>query len=183
MCERTCTIEGCLGRVVARGWCDRHYRRWKRTGDPNLSRRVIGDDVARFWSHVDKTDEKGCWVWTGSTSTYRSGIGYGTFRLGDTTKTAHVVAYLWANGEDSIPTGHVLDHLCRNQHCVNPAHLEPVTQGENVLRGALTKMSRERVAELFILWQQGATLAALARNEGVTPQAIRRRFKRLIKSR
>jgi hypothetical protein len=34
-----------------------------------------------------------------------------------------------------IPVGLVLDHLCRVRHCVNPAHLEPVTQRENVLRG------------------------------------------------
>jgi len=34
-----------------------------------------------------------------------------------------------------IPTGLTLDHLCRVRTCVNPAHLEPVSIGENVLRG------------------------------------------------
>lgn len=29
----------------------------------------------------------------------------------------------------------VLDHLCRNTRCVNPKHLEAVTQKENILRG------------------------------------------------
>lgn len=31
---RACTVEGC-GRVhEARGWCNVHYKRWVRTGDP-----------------------------------------------------------------------------------------------------------------------------------------------------
>lgn len=34
-----------------------------------------------------------------------------------------------------VSDGLVLDHLCRNRSCVNPAHLEPVTIGENVQRG------------------------------------------------
>ncbi len=181
MSERTCTIGECSGRVVARGWCDKHYCRWKRTGDPNLSRRVLGDDEARFWSHVEKAEPDGCWVWKGAMSTPRRGPGYGQFQLGRKTATAHIVSYLWAHGADSIPAGHVLDHLCRNTHCVNPSHLEPVTQGENVRRGALTKLSSERVQELFALWQQGHTLAALAKTAGVTPEAISRRFKQLTR--
>ena len=34
-----------------------------------------------------------------------------------------------------LPDGLVLDHLCRNRACVNPEHLEPVTQSVNLLRG------------------------------------------------
>lgn len=33
-----------------------------------------------------------------------------------------------------IADGMTLDHLCRNPACVNPAHLEPVSQRENNLR-------------------------------------------------
>lgn len=34
-----------------------------------------------------------------------------------------------------VPDGLVLDHLCRNRACVNPAHLEVVTHRTNILRG------------------------------------------------
>jgi HNH endonuclease len=46
---------------------------------------------------------------------------------------AHRVAYeMWFG---PIPDGLVIDHLCRNRACVNPAHMEPVTHRENLLRG------------------------------------------------
>lgn len=34
-----------------------------------------------------------------------------------------------------IPDGLVVDHLCRTPACINPDHLEPVTQKENLDRG------------------------------------------------
>jgi hypothetical protein len=81
----------------------------------------------RFWAKVRKTD--GCWLWQGS---LRS--GYGRFRGGaGPLVTAHRYAYRLLVGP--IPEGLVLDHLCRNGACVNPAHLEPVTQRENLRRG------------------------------------------------
>ncbi len=46
---------------------------------------------------------------------------------------AHRFAYELLVGP--IPDGLVIDHLCRVRHCVNPAHMEPVTRWENTLRG------------------------------------------------
>jgi hypothetical protein len=59
--------------------------------------------------------------------------GYGEFSIGKRKVRAHRFAYETFRG--AIPAGLVIDHLCRQPRCVNPGHLQPVTRGENVLRG------------------------------------------------
>lgn len=87
----------------------------------------------RFWRLVNRSGA--CWLWLGSATSQGR---YGGFKVrGDDgkwrTKLAHRVAYELEVGP--ISAGLVIDHLCRNQHCVNPSHLEPVTIRENTLRG------------------------------------------------
>ena len=91
----------------------------------------------RFESKVHKTDN--CWLWVGA----RIPKGYGVFM--DVTQNlvyAHRFAYEFAKGE--IPEGLQIDHLCRNPSCVNPDHLEVVTNRQNVMRGLAPQLQRER---------------------------------------
>lgn len=76
---------------------------------------------------VIKTDD--CWLWQGCLTHN----GYGQIRRNNKGYLAHRYAYMQLVGE--IPKGKVLDHLCRVRNCVNPSHLEPVTNRENLLRG------------------------------------------------
>ena len=74
-------------------------------------------------------EESGCWNWLGCIN--RGGYG----KLG--MLLAHRAMYELRVGP--IPAGMQLDHLCRNRACVNPAHLEPVSPGENTHRGYLAR--------------------------------------------
>lgn len=79
-----------------------------------------------------------CWLWEGAIS-----AGYGNFGISGTSVIAHRWAYEHLVGP--IPEGLVLDHLCRVRNCVNPDHLEPVTNEENIRRGySISRMYRER---------------------------------------
>jgi hypothetical protein len=82
----------------------------------------------RFWAKVKKTSN--CWLWTGSLSR-----GYGRVRDRRSGKSVpvHRIAYELLVGP--IPDGLTIDHLCRVRCCVNPTHLQPVTNRENILRG------------------------------------------------
>jgi hypothetical protein len=75
-------------------------------------------------------DDVACWVWKGAANKR----GYGNFFI---RKGVFALAHRWSweflRGE--IPAGLKLDHLCRTPRCVNPWHLDPVTQSVNLHRG------------------------------------------------
>lgn len=124
---KTCSIDGCDKTAHARGWCITHYRRWRVWGDVNRGKIVVAP-LDRFMAFVRKQDN-GCWEWTGS----KDRGGYGRFSYERKPVLAHRWIHEKINGP--VPDGLQLDHLCRNRSCVNPNHLEVVTQRENMMRG------------------------------------------------
>jgi hypothetical protein len=77
------------------------------------------------------TDRSGeCWLWLGR----KNPKGYGQMAIDKRQRSVHRVSYETFVGP--IPEGLEIDHLCRVRHCVNPAHLEPVTSRENKRRAA-----------------------------------------------
>lgn len=99
-------------------------------------------------------EDTGCWVWTGGIS---SQTGYGMVYVGRRTGrskgkrpggmgSAHRASWEATNGP--IPDDLHIDHLCGVRSCINPEHLELVTNGENTRRGALAKLSWPIVREI-----------------------------------
>ena len=88
-----------------------------------------------FWAKVDKNGpipegkpELGnCWLWTAG----KNGFGYGYMKVNGDDLRAHSLSWvIHGNTKPIFPL--LLMHLCNVRHCVNPAHLKPGTQSENI---------------------------------------------------
>lgn len=144
MVDRTCSVDGCGGKYVARGYCGKHYQRLTRTvcSIDGCERRAparklcathykqiykvtgalpVAPAEERFWAKVDKTEA--CWNWTGAIAK----CGYGYIGVNGASIRVHRFAYELANG----PCSQHLDHICHNTVCVRPSHLRPVTPKQN----------------------------------------------------
>jgi hypothetical protein len=132
-----CTFPGCTDPLYCKGWCIKHYARWRKWGDPAIKRKPR-DYLAALFARVDRTE--GCWLWTRSVDTE----GYGQISVEGRPTLVHRLAYQLLVGP--IPPGHGLDHDCHNadaschggpaclhRRCVRPNHLTPRLIGPNVL--------------------------------------------------
>lgn len=115
------------------------------------------DPVDRFWAQVDRGGPDGCWVWMG----YRRG-NYGQVTFKDRKWRAHRLAYELLVGP--IPEGYHIHHKCRNPVCVNPDHLEPLSEVEHGRKNR--KLTQEQAEELC------RAVDELCERYGVSPQTL-----------
>lgn len=107
---------------------------------PTIGRRTLMDPVqlGRFFSKVEKVVIEPaygeCWVWMPPS---QSG-GYGRLYLGTDGNgkqlyvASHIGSYMHFVGP--VPADWVVDHMCNHKACVNPKHLEAITNLENLKR-------------------------------------------------
>ena len=79
---------------------------------------------AHFWDRVEKTDT--CWLWTG----VPTANGYGKTSWNGRIQYAHRLAWFLTHGP--LDVNLVVDHKCHVKRCVNPDHLQVVTQSQNM---------------------------------------------------
>lgn len=175
-----CQIDGCGKRVFARGWCNAHYTRWRRHGDP-LSGGTSNGDPARFLrdvAFVYPGDD--CLRWPFSDN----GGGYGTIRIRGNMRLVSRIVCERVHG--AAPTqSHEAAHSCGKGHegCCNPKHLRWATHADNLMdriahgtsnageRHGLAKLSSQAVSEIRAAAPE-TPLSELAHRYGVSISCV-----------
>ena len=141
-----CSYESCKSEVMHKkgkyaGLCNGHKWQAVRGNELRTLLHAVDGLESRFLRSIDKTET--CWLWTGTKT--KTG-GYGEFSINNRTRKAHRVAYeLWVG---PIEGKLVVHHTCSVRTCVNPAHLQAVTQQENAAEMLERKAYLARIAEL-----------------------------------
>lgn len=85
-----------------------------------------------MFERIEVNEDTGCWCWRGNLTR-----GYARVKVAGKLMKAHRFVYQALVRE--LRADEVLDHECRTRDCVNPAHLEPITNRQNTLRGIASR--------------------------------------------
>jgi hypothetical protein len=122
--------------------------------------------IAHLMKRTSVHSETGCWEWTG----HLHRTGYGMASYNGKFCLVHRVFYSYFKGP--INSHQPLDHLCRNPRCVNPEHLEQVSQRENTRRGLSTKLTSTTVENIRNEYLSGDTMAEISKRRGISESHI-----------
>ena len=127
--SRLCSIDGCGKYVVARGWCTKHWRRWRSTGDPLAVKKTPPGEAFTFLCEVvlSYTGDE-CLIWPYK----RNSDGYGGVGVKREMQSVNRIVCEHANGPPTTPT-HQATHSCGRGHdgCCSQKHLRWGTPIEN----------------------------------------------------
>ncbi len=128
-----CSIDGCGKAVKTRGWCNSHYLRVLKYGDPfggpRGPRASDGEPLAWIMAHANY-DGGGCLIWPFARFKRN---GYAC--IVHNGKTTHATIPMCEQAHGLAPIGKLFVlHSCANGHggCINPKHLRWGSQAENM---------------------------------------------------
>ena len=123
--KKICSVDGCDGIARTRGWCQTHYTRWLKHGDPESVAFVMTETPEEAFAL--RTEWRGdCLIWVG----YTKPNGYGRIYVNGKQQQAH--RYAWERVNGPIPDGMHIDHKDHcSTSCVNIDHLRLATVAQN----------------------------------------------------
>jgi hypothetical protein len=179
-----CADSSCDRRAAAKGFCIKHYHRWRRHGDSSIARPMCGRGTSIEDRLALVTDRSGgpdsCWPFTRAPST----SGYGYLQVDGVVKGVHVWAWESANGP--LDEGLIVRHSCDNPPCANPAHLISGTGVQNMAdkvernrqyrpagsNNARARLTADDVRSIRSGRGAGQSTAELAAKHGVSKSAV-----------
>lgn len=145
----TCSILDCPKPRHCRGYCDAHYARFLRHGDPLGGRTPPGKPLRYIQEVALLHTSSECLTWPFG----KDGDGYGQLRVdGKKAKASRYICQL-AHGAPPSPR-HEAAHSCGKGHeaCIAPGHLSWKTPTENqadkVLHGTINRGERNANAKI-----------------------------------
>lgn len=168
--NHTCSIDGCGRSSRRRGWCNKHYGRWRRHGDPLAGGTIQGAPMQWLRDHLDYTGDE-CLIWPFSRT-----CGYGNLYIDG--KSALISRLMCEHRHGPPPTPkHEAAHSCGRGPlgCVNGSHLRWATPKENnadkLIHGTHNRGDRNGTAKLT-----DADVLAIRSITGISQEEIARRY-------
>lgn len=155
MADDTCTIDGCTNRVKSKtlGWCDAHYWRYRKHGDPHHGgpiRHMYRDPEEAFAARTERRGE--CLIWTGS----KNDRGYGKLAVAKKITYAHI--YAWERVHGPVPEGMDVDHRYHcDLLCCEVTHLRLADRSDNLSNrsGAAPSRTRDLPRNVYLSVKSG----------------------------
>jgi hypothetical protein len=177
----TCAVQGCEKAAKVKGWCNPHYQRWIRHGDPVGGRTAQGEPLKFLQDVVLAYKGDDCLIWP----YVKNQDGYGQMKVRGKMETVSRIVCEIAHGMPPSPN-HEAAHSCGNgdKGCCTQEHLRWATTKENFAdrlkhgtytrgeRHPMVKLTEADVHEIRRLRGSGVPLSDLADRFSVTNVTI-----------
>lgn len=145
---KVCSIDGCGRPLKSLGWCQSHFMRWRRHGDPLAGRTPDGEPHRYFREVVLTYEGNDCLPWP-----YALTKGYGQIWIDGRMHLVSRIICEEVHGPPPTPEHHAA-HSCGKGHeaCVTKGHLDWKTpsgnQADRLVHGTHSRGERNGNAKL-----------------------------------